>query len=162
MFPMFSMFIALGQSTEEIGDRISLAFSIFDCLQSCLWSRRKISLRTNGRVYLAVVRLILLYDCKMWPVRVADENMPTHSISAEIVYQLWKCGTAFLWPLHWDSHPRKALSLLSHSETSWRWSDQEPSFFPPLRNIHKRTGGQVKLKDGLEYLFRARLFGCPW
>ncbi len=32
-------------------------------------------MRTKGRVYQAVVRSILLYDCETWPVRVADERM---------------------------------------------------------------------------------------
>ncbi len=40
---------------------INLARSSFSHLQSCLWSRREILLRKKGRVYLTVVRLILLY-----------------------------------------------------------------------------------------------------
>ncbi len=48
-----SMFVANGQGTEEIRSRIYLARSAFSCLQSCLWSRREISLRTKGRVYQA-------------------------------------------------------------------------------------------------------------
>ncbi len=47
------MFIANGESTEEIRSRINLARSAFSRLQSCLWSRREISLRTKGRVYQA-------------------------------------------------------------------------------------------------------------
>ncbi len=70
-----SMFVANSQGTEEIRSRINLARSAFSRLQSCLWSRREISLRTNGRVYQAVVRSILLYGCETWPVRVADERM---------------------------------------------------------------------------------------
>ncbi len=70
-----SMFVANGQGTEEIRSRINLAHSAFSRLQSCLWSRREISLRTKGRVYQAVVRSILLYGCETWPVRVADERM---------------------------------------------------------------------------------------
>ncbi len=38
-------------------------------------TRREISLSTNGRVYQAVVRSILLYGCETWPVRVADERV---------------------------------------------------------------------------------------
>ncbi len=49
-----SMFVANGQDTEEIRSRINLACSAFSRLQSCLWSRRKISLSTKGRVYQAV------------------------------------------------------------------------------------------------------------
>ncbi len=32
-------------------------------------------MRTKGRVYLAVVRSILLYGCETWPIRVAEEKM---------------------------------------------------------------------------------------
>ncbi len=67
--------MANGQGTEEIRSRINLARSALSRLQSCLWPRRDISLRTKGRVYQAVVRLILLYGCETWPVRVADERM---------------------------------------------------------------------------------------
>ncbi len=45
-----SMFVANGQGTEEIRRRINLTRSAFSRLQSCLWSRREISLRTKGRV----------------------------------------------------------------------------------------------------------------
>ncbi len=69
------MFVANGQGTEEIRSRINLARSAFSRPQSCLWSRREISLSTKGRVYQAVVRSILLYGCETWPVRVADERM---------------------------------------------------------------------------------------
>ncbi len=55
-----SMFVANGQGTEEIRSRINLARSAFSRLQSCLWSRHEISLRTKGRVYQASV--ILLYS----------------------------------------------------------------------------------------------------
>ncbi len=68
------MFVANGQGTEEIRSRINLARSAFSRLQSCLWSRREISLRTKGRVYQAVLRSILLYGCETWPVRVVDEK----------------------------------------------------------------------------------------
>ncbi len=70
-----SMFVANGQGTEEIRRRINLARSAFSGLQSCPWSRREISLRTKGEVYQTEVRLILLYGCETWPVRVADERM---------------------------------------------------------------------------------------
>ncbi len=59
-----SMFVPNGQGTEEIRSRINLARSAFSRIQSCLWSRREISLRTKGRVYQAVVRLVLLYGCE--------------------------------------------------------------------------------------------------
>ncbi len=69
------MFVVNGQGTDEIRSRINLARSAFSRLQSCLWSRHEISLRTKGRVYQAVVRSIVLYGCETWPVRVADERM---------------------------------------------------------------------------------------
>ncbi len=51
-----STFVANGQGTEDIRSTINLARSAFSCLQSCLWTRREISLRTKGRVYQVVVR----------------------------------------------------------------------------------------------------------
>ncbi len=69
------MFAGNSQGTEKIRSRINLARSAFSRLQSCLWSRRDISLRTKGRVYQAVVRSIRLYGCETWPVRVADERL---------------------------------------------------------------------------------------
>ncbi len=59
-----SMFVANGQGTEEIRSTINLARSAFSRLQSCLWSRREISLGTKGRVYQAEVRSILLNGCE--------------------------------------------------------------------------------------------------
>ncbi len=50
-----SMFVANGQGTEEIRSRINLPSSALSRLQSCLWSRSEISLRTEARVYQAVV-----------------------------------------------------------------------------------------------------------
>ncbi len=70
-----SMLITSGQSTGEIRSRINLTLSAFSRLQSCLWSRRKISLHKKSRVYQSVVRSILLYSCKTWSVRVANEKV---------------------------------------------------------------------------------------
>ncbi len=70
-----SMLVANGQGTEGIRSRINLTRSAFSHLQSCLWSRREISLRTKGRVYQAVVHTILLYGCETLLERVADERM---------------------------------------------------------------------------------------
>ncbi len=58
-----SIFLENGQGTEEIRSRINFVRSAFSRLQSSLWSRREISLRTKGRVYQAVVRSILIYGC---------------------------------------------------------------------------------------------------
>ncbi len=63
-----SVFVANCQGTEDIRSRINLARSAFARLQTCLESRREISLRIKGRVYQAVVRSILLYGCETWPV----------------------------------------------------------------------------------------------
>ncbi len=60
---------------KGLRSRINTARSPFSCLQSCLRSRREISLRTKGRVYQAVVRSILLYGFEIWPARVAEERM---------------------------------------------------------------------------------------
>ncbi len=69
-----SMFIENGQGIEETRSRIKLVRSTFFRLQSCLWSKREISLRTRGGVYHAVVRSIFLYGCETWPVREAGEG----------------------------------------------------------------------------------------
>ncbi len=69
------MFVANGQGTEEIGNRIHLARSSFSRLQLCLWSRREILFCTKGRVYQAVVRSILFFGCETCWVRVAGEMM---------------------------------------------------------------------------------------
>ncbi len=68
------IFIANGQNTEDIRSKINLARSAFSHLQSSYWSRREVSLRTKGRVYQIVVRLIRPYSRKAWPVRVAHER----------------------------------------------------------------------------------------
>ncbi len=70
-----SMFVANGQGIEEIRSRINLARFAFSRLQSCLWSRPEILLRTKDRVYQPAVRSILLSGCETWPVRIFDERM---------------------------------------------------------------------------------------
>ncbi len=50
--------------TEKVRSKYDLARSAFSSPQSCLWSRREISLHTKGRVYEAVVRSILLYGAR--------------------------------------------------------------------------------------------------
>ncbi len=64
-----SMFITNGQGTKEIRIRINHARSALSRRQSCLWSRREVSVRTKGSVYQAVMRSILVYGCKTWQVR---------------------------------------------------------------------------------------------
>ncbi len=63
---------ATGQAKDEICGRIGLARSAFTQLKATLWSRRKISLKTNGRIYEALVRTVLLYGGETWPVHVED------------------------------------------------------------------------------------------
>ncbi len=57
-------FIANGQGAKEIRSRINLARFAFSDLQSCLWSRREMTLPTKGRVYQAVVRWLLRNGCE--------------------------------------------------------------------------------------------------
>ncbi len=128
------MFVANGQGTEEIRSRINLARSAFSRLQSCLWSRREISLRTRGRVYQAVVRSILLYGCETWPVRVADERMLKgfYNDSTRRILHVRRrdCGTASP-PLpykHTDTaRAKKAPLVWTCRETSRRRADQGSS-----------------------------------
>ncbi len=69
------MFVVHGQGTEKIKSRINLAHSAFSRLQSCLWTWLEIALRGRVRVYQAVVRWILLYDCGAWLVEIAGVRM---------------------------------------------------------------------------------------
>ncbi len=59
-----SIFIANDQGAKETRSRINLARFAFSDLQSCLWSRREMTLRTKGRVYQAVVRWLLRNGCE--------------------------------------------------------------------------------------------------
>ena len=60
-----------GQGTAE-GRRIGAARSAFVRLKRWLCGRREISTATKGRIYLAIVRTILLYGCETWPLRAVD------------------------------------------------------------------------------------------
>ncbi len=53
------MFVANGQGTKENRSRANLARSALSRLQSCLWSRRKISLPTNCRMWATTVKAAL-------------------------------------------------------------------------------------------------------
>ncbi len=50
-----SSFTETGQAKDEIIGRIGLARSAFSRLKATLWSRRKISLKTKGHIYEALV-----------------------------------------------------------------------------------------------------------
>ncbi len=67
-------FPATGQAVQEIESRINSAWMAFNRLRTPLWSRREISRKTKSRVYTAVVRTILVYDCETWPLRVEDRK----------------------------------------------------------------------------------------
>ncbi len=67
-----SSFTATGQAKDDISGRIGLARSSFTRLKSTLWSRREIPLKTKGRSYEALIRMILLYGCETWPARAED------------------------------------------------------------------------------------------
>ncbi len=45
-----SSFTATGQAKDEISGRIGLALSAFTQLKATLWSRKKITLKTRGRI----------------------------------------------------------------------------------------------------------------
>ncbi len=114
-----SMLITNGQGTEEIRSRINLARSAFSFrLQSCLWPRREISLRTKTRVYQAVVRSILFYSCETWPARVADVTCETtyeascHLVAAKPVELLKGISLVNAFPVIYDaSFFRQKLTL---------------------------------------------------
>ena len=61
-----------GQGAAEVDRHIGAARSTFVRLKRSLWGRREISTATKGRIYQAIVRTILLYGYKMWPLRVVD------------------------------------------------------------------------------------------
>nr|VZI08543.1 unnamed protein product [Spirometra erinaceieuropaei] len=63
-----------GQSKDDIVSRIDAACWVFSSLRKCLWNRRDLSIATKIRVYRAVVRSVLLYDCECWALRVEDER----------------------------------------------------------------------------------------
>ncbi len=69
------MLIANGQGTKWTRMRVHFALPAFSRLQSYLWPRLGILLRTKRKVYQAVLRLILLCGGGMCPVRVVNESV---------------------------------------------------------------------------------------
>ena len=61
-----------GQGAAEVDRRIGAARSAFVRLKRSLWGRREISTATKGRIYQAMVQMILLYGCETWPLRAVD------------------------------------------------------------------------------------------
>ncbi|VDL99075.1 unnamed protein product [Schistocephalus solidus] len=62
-----------GQSKDDIVSRINTARRVFSILRKCLGTRRDLSVAMKIHVYRASVRLVLLYGCGSWAVRVEDE-----------------------------------------------------------------------------------------
>ncbi len=170
---LISMFVANGQGTEEIRSRINLARSAFSRLQSCLRSRREISLRTKGRVYQAVVRSILLYGYEIWPVRVADERM-LEVFDNDSIHRILRVRRRDYVP---SVELRRRLTrippLLVQRRLRWfGHTARRPEgelikdlLLPtPPRTWHRRTGGQLKTwatttKADLEPISGPRVFG---
>jgi hypothetical protein len=61
-----------GDATCDIQTRIGQATGAFNLLKDCLWSKRKISLKTKARLYDVAIRSVLLYGCETWPLKQAD------------------------------------------------------------------------------------------
>ncbi|VDN53920.1 unnamed protein product [Dracunculus medinensis] len=66
-----STLTANGQ-VKDITTRITAARNAFFQLTKSLWSRREITIKTKARIYIAVIRSILLYGSETWPMRVED------------------------------------------------------------------------------------------
>ncbi len=145
---------------------------IFLVLQSRLWSRRAISLRAKGRVYQAVVRSTVLYGCKTWPVRVADERM-LEVFDSDSIHRILRVRRRDCVPSV-ELHRRLCLTsipaLLVQRILHWfvhaaRRPEGELNVHPtPPRTWRRRTGGQLKtwattIKADVELLSGPRLFG---
>nr|VZI29140.1 unnamed protein product [Spirometra erinaceieuropaei] len=61
-------------SKEDIVSRIDAVRWVFSSLWKCLWNRRDLSIATKIRAYRASVRLVLLYGCECWALRVEDKR----------------------------------------------------------------------------------------
>ncbi|XP_065565739.1 uncharacterized protein LOC136030599 [Artemia franciscana] len=63
-----------GEALNKIQSRISAAWAAFIQLRKCLWLRNEISLQTKLWIYNALVLSVLLYGCKIWPLRAGEAN----------------------------------------------------------------------------------------
>ena len=63
-----------GSSDADIQQRIQKAQTVFASLRKPLWNRREVSVRTKVRIYMALVRTVLLYGCETWSVKLQHEN----------------------------------------------------------------------------------------
>ena len=61
-----------GQVAAEGERRRGAERSAFVRLKRSLWVLREISTATKGRIYRAIVRMILLYGCETWPLTAVD------------------------------------------------------------------------------------------
>ncbi len=116
-----SMFVANDQGTEEISSRINLARSAFIRLQSGLWSRREISLRTNGQGLPGSSEL-------NFTLRLRD--MACTSSRWKDVGVLWQ----WQHPPHSNVRTKNAPLVWTCRKTSRGWVDQGPS--PPHTTSH--------------------------
>ncbi len=67
-----SSFTATGQAKDKISGLIGRPRSAFARLNSTLWSRREISIKTRVCIYEALIRTISLYGCETWRVQAED------------------------------------------------------------------------------------------
>jgi hypothetical protein len=63
-----SMISANGSAATDIDCRIGKAYTSFNLLKNCFFSRNDISIGLKMRVYIAAVRSVLLYGCETWPM----------------------------------------------------------------------------------------------
>src|SRR5205085_4224349 len=61
-----SVLAATGDLGGEVSTRIRAAAAAFAGLRLRLWRRRDVSVRTKVRVYMSLVRSVLLYACETW------------------------------------------------------------------------------------------------
>ncbi len=149
--------------------------SAFSRLQSCLCSRREISLRTKGRVYQAVVCSIVLYGCETWPVRVADERVlevfENDSIRRILHVRRRDCvpSVELRRHLHLTSIPallvQRRLRWFGHTARRPEGELIKDLLLPtPPRTWRRQAGGQLNMrattiKADLEPIFGPRVFG---
>ncbi len=130
-------------------NRINLARSAFSHLQSCLWPRREISVRTKGGIYHALVQSILLCGCETWQVRVADGRMlevfdngriqrilhvrcRDYVTTAEMRYRLRPTSIPAMVP-------KRLAMVWSRSKAQWRLNDRVPTSSHTVSGVTKVT-----------------------
>ena len=178
-----------GSAKNEISRRINLASSAFGRLSRVLWNKRPISIRTKVRIYLAMVRTILLYCGETWAVTKADcQRLDT--FEARCLRKIW--FRALDNPPTWDpdnpnwtsnAEIRSCLDVSTTPssvlrERRLRWFGhvcRRPSFYPaflatlatPLDNWKRRPGGQKKtwldfVKDDVTPILQGPISATKW